>query len=178
MDARLSEIADRIAAERLAIRSNDNRLLRFVDSRRGGLATAVGLVGAAGMMVSEIRSAMNAPDSRTLQRMYQAATGIDRDRARDDLAFVSDRLAPFVIGTTSAEPAVIIRGVALALLMAAARDDRQLPAAIEQSWAIWVDETDIRPINPDPTGARTAANAYIAAWESALVGPGSPSSSN
>lgn len=110
--------------------------------------------------------------------MYEAATGIDRDRARDDLAFVSDRLAPFVIGTMSGEPAVIIRRVALALLMAAARDDRQLPAAIAQSWTIWVDETDIRPINPDPTGARNAANAYTGAWESALVGPGSTSSSN
>lgn len=178
MDARLSGIADRLAAERLAIRSNDNRLLRFADSRRDRLATAVGLVGAAGMVVSGIRSGMSAPDSNTPRRMYQAATGVDRDRAADDLAFVSDRLTPFVVGTMSGEPAVIIRGVALALLMAAARDNRQLPAAIAQSWTSWVHETNIRPINPDPTGARNAANAYIAAWEAALVGPGSPSSSN
>jgi hypothetical protein len=178
VDARLPEIADRLAAERLAIRSNDNRLLRFADSRQGRLARAVGLFGAAGMVVSGIRSVMKAPDSNTLRRMYEAATGVDRDRARDDLAFVSDRLAPCVIGDISDEPAVTIKRVALALLMAAAYDDRRLPAAVDQSWNVWIAETDIRPINPDPAGARNAGNAYIAAWESELVGPGSPSSSS
>ena len=98
------------AAERLAIRSKDNRLLRFADSRRGRFATAVGLVGSAGMVVSGLRSVMKAPDPSTLRRMYEAATGLDRDRAREDLSFVSDRLAPFVIGAMSDEPSVIVRG--------------------------------------------------------------------
>lgn len=177
MDPRLSEIAGHLAAGPLAIRSKDNRLLRFADSRQGRLAQAVGLLGAAGMVVSGLRSVMKAPDSNALRRMYETATGLDRDRARDDLAFVSDRLAPFVIGTTSDEPSAIVRRVALALLMAAAQDDRRLPVAVVQSWNIWVAETDIRPINPDPTDARNAANEYVTAWESELVGPGSPSPS-
>jgi len=167
VDARLSEIADLLAADRLAIFFNDNRLIRFSERRKGRLATAVGIVGSIGMGVTAFRSMTKAPVLSTLQRMYGAATGLDRDRAREDLAFVSDRMAPLVAEIMSGDPAPTVRNVALSLVVAAAQDNRRLPPAVADTWTGWVAATESGPA--DPTVVRAAATAYVAAWQAELA---------
>jgi len=46
--------------------------------------------------VSVFRRVRRLPDQETTRRLYEQATGVDRDRANADLALVADRLSPLV----------------------------------------------------------------------------------
>jgi hypothetical protein len=91
----LDDVADRLAQQPLALRQSSNRVMRAEE--RGGLVGIIaGVVGDMWMAVSASRRYPRLPDQLTTRRLYEQATGLDRDRANADLDLVADRLAPLV----------------------------------------------------------------------------------
>jgi hypothetical protein len=89
----LDEVADRLAQQPLAVRHSSNRLTR-AEERGGLIGMIAGVVGGIWMAVSVFRRYPRVPDQLTTRRLYEQATGLDRDRANADLDLVADRLAP------------------------------------------------------------------------------------
>lgn len=148
-----------------------NSLTRFAGSREGALATAAGFVGGFSMAAKGVLSALTVSDSQPVREMYEAVTGVGPERARADLAFVSERLAPFLtVSALSKYPNESVRKAALILLVAAADADQRMAPEIAAAWEQWRlfldrrDERDGRKAN-----LLNAAKAYAAAWEPMLA---------
>jgi hypothetical protein len=94
--SRLDEVADQLAQQPLAVRHGTSRLLARAEKRRGRIGIIAGVVGGVWMAVSTLRRYPRVPDQLATRRLYEQATGADRDRANADLALVTDRLSPLV----------------------------------------------------------------------------------
>lgn len=112
------------------------------------------------------------PDPLAIRRLYQAATGADRDRAREDLEFVSDRLMPFLGRDSSGDLTQTIRGAAQSLVEAAANSKRRLPEAVSDTFARYIEATEAD--SPATERAMEAADAYVTAWQTHLALSPSP----
>lgn len=168
MDPRLVEIADALASEPVSMGLGGNRLTRFAGSREGALATVAGFVGAFSLVARQVKSAINAADSQEAREMYEAVTGVGPARASEDLAFVSERLAPFAtVGALSKYPTTTARRVALELVVAAAHADRLLPETVTVAWDHWL--LFLRARDHNKTELLQAASAYASAWEAVLA---------
>jgi hypothetical protein len=91
MASQLDEVADRLAQQPLDVRHCCPGVLVRAQERRGLLETVAGVVGGVWVVVSALRQYPRLPDQLTTRRLYEQATGIDRDRANADLALVADR---------------------------------------------------------------------------------------
>jgi hypothetical protein len=94
--SQLDDVADQLAQQPLAVRHGSSRLLARAEKRRGPVGTIAGVVGGVWMAVSALRRYPRLADQLTTRRLYEQATGVDRDRANADLALVADRLSPLV----------------------------------------------------------------------------------
>jgi hypothetical protein len=92
----LAEVAERLAQLPLAARPGSNRLVRISEGR-GDVGRIATVTGKAAAWVRVVPRLMRQPDPIGTRRLYQQATGFDRDRAREDIDLVADRLAPLGI---------------------------------------------------------------------------------
>jgi hypothetical protein len=79
----LDEVADQLAQQPLATRHSSNHL--FAREPRGPIGIIASVIGAVGMALSTFRRYQRLPDQLTTRRLYEQATGADRDRANADL---------------------------------------------------------------------------------------------
>lgn len=164
--SQLNEVADRLAQQPLAVRHGSNRLLARAEKRRGPAGIIAGVIAAAWMAVSAFRRYPRLPDQLTTRRLYEQATGVDRDRANADLALVADRLSPLVNAPDGSQgDALVIRASRrLVAWVAAGRAAGQM-SAVEAAFAHWVQVAE------EPNVASEALvdslESYIDAWDAA-----------
>jgi hypothetical protein len=89
--SQLDEVADRLAQQPLDLRHCCPGVLVRAQDRRGLLGTVAGVVGGVWMAMSALRRYPRLPDQLSIRRLYEQATGVDRDQANTDLALVADR---------------------------------------------------------------------------------------
>jgi hypothetical protein len=175
MSSELDEVGERLAEQWLAARlMTGNRLTAYADRRGGRLgfvAGLAGLVGAVPGIVSMFRKQSQLPDQRATRRLYEAATGIDRDQANADLAFVTDRLSPLVYAPEGPRGDALMVSAAHRLVawVAAGRVADEQMSGVETAFARWVevDEDD----DPDAQVLMERAASYAAAWDAATSPP-------
>jgi hypothetical protein len=119
------------------------------------------------MAVSAFRRYPRLPDQLTTRRLYEQATGVDRDRANADLALVADRLSPLVNAPDGSQGDALVIGASRRLVawVAAGRAAGQM-SAVEAAFAHWVQVAE------EPNVASEALvdslESYIDAWDAAL----------
>lgn len=166
--SQLDEVADRLAQEPLAVRHGWNRLLAVAEERQGLIGIIAGVVGAAGMAVSTLRRYPRPTDQLTTRRLYEQATGVDRDRANADLALVADRLAPLVGAPDGPQGDALVRGASRRLVAWVAEDrtgDEQM-SAVEAAFARWVQLAEDAD-DAAPEAIVDSLGSYVDAWGAA-----------
>jgi hypothetical protein len=163
----LDEVADRLAQQPLAVRHSSNRLLAYAEERQGLVGITAFAVGAVGMAVSIFRRYPRVPDQLTTRRLYEQATGVDRDRANADLALVADRLSPLVSAPEGSQGDLLVRGASRRLVawVAAGRTDDEQMSNIEAAFAQWVQVSEHDDSAPD--AFVNSLESYLDAWEAA-----------
>ena len=81
------------------------------------------------MAVSAFRRSPRLADQLTTRRLYEQATGVDRDRVNADLALVADRLAPLVSAADGPQGDALVLGASrcrVAWVAAGRTGDRQM----------------------------------------------------
>jgi hypothetical protein len=120
------------------------------------------------MAVSAFRRYARLPDQLTTRRLYQQATGVDRDRANADLALVADRLSPLVSAPDGPQGDALVIGASRRLVawVAAGRGADGQMSAVEGAFARWVQVAE------EPDAASEAfvdsLESYVDAWDAAL----------
>jgi hypothetical protein len=164
--SQLDEVADQVAQQPLAVRHGSNRFL--VRERPGLLGIIGGVAGAVWMAVSVFRRVRRLPDQVTTRRLYEQATGLDRDRANADLALVADRLSPLVSAPDGPHgDALVLRASRrLVAWVAAGRTADEQMSDVEAAFAHWVQVAENDDAAP---GARVESlESYAEAWDAAL----------
>src|ERR687891_2605162 len=136
--SQLDKVADQVAQQPLAVRHGSNRFL--VRERPGLVGIIGGVAGAVWMAVSVFRRVRRLPDQVTTRRLYEQATGVDRDRANADLAIVADRLSPLVSAPDGPQGDALVLGASRRLVawVAAGRTADEQMSAVEAAFADWV----------------------------------------
>jgi hypothetical protein len=165
--SQLDEVADQLAQQPLAVRHGSNRLLARAEERRGLIGTIAGLVGGLWMAVSALRGYPRLPDQLTTRRLYEQATGADRDRANADLALVADRLLPLVGAPDGPQGDALVLGASrrLAAWVAGGRAADEQMSAVEAAFARWIQlaEDD----DAAPRAIMDSLASYVDAWDAA-----------
>jgi hypothetical protein len=164
--SQLDEVADQVAQQPLAVRHGSNRFL--VRERPGLLGVIGGVAGAVWMAVSVFRRVRRLPDQVTTRRLYEQATGLDRDRANADLALVADRLSPLVSAPDGPHGDALVLGASRRLVawVAAGRTADEQMSDVEAAFAHWVQVAEDDDAAP---GARVESlESYAEAWDAAL----------
>jgi hypothetical protein len=166
--SQLDEVAYRLAQQPLAVRHGSNRLLARAEERRGLIGTIAGLVGGLWMAVSAFRRYPRLPDQLTTRRLYEHATGADRDRANADLALVADRLSPLVGASDGPQGDALLLGASRRLVawVAAGRTADEQMSAVEAAFADWVQVVEDDAAAPEAIVDKLESYAY--AWDAAL----------
>jgi hypothetical protein len=172
----LDEVADRLAEEPLKFRRLTNNPLDAWAERRGGrVGKIVGFVGAVTMGIRFVVT-HRPPDVRTTRatrRLYQQATGVDRDRAHADVAVVSDRLSPLVAVAPAGprgDDLVVAASRRLVAWVAAGRPADDQMAGVEAAFARWVQFAEGDAATP--SALVEAAESCVAAWEAVVRSTG------
>jgi len=165
--SQLDEVADRLAQQPLAVRHSGNRLVARAEERRGLVGIMAFVVGAVGMAVSVFRRYPRLTDQLTTRRLYEQATGVDRDRANADVALVADRLAPLVGAPYGSRGDALVLGASRRLVawVAAGRTDDEQVSNIEAAFAHWVQVAEHN--DPAPDAFVNSLDSYVDAWEAA-----------
>jgi hypothetical protein len=163
----LDEVADRLAQQPLAVRHSGNRLVARAEERRGLVGIMAFVVSAVGMAVSVFRRYPRLTDRLTTRRLYEQATGVDRDRANADVALVADRLAPLVGAPYGSRGDALVLGASRRLVawVAAGRTDDEQVSNIEAAFAHWVQVAEHN--DPVPDAFVNSLDSYVDAWEAA-----------
>jgi hypothetical protein len=164
--SQLDEVADQVAQQPLAVRHGSSRFL--VRERPGLVGIIGGVAGAVWMAVSVFRRVRRLPDQVTTRRLYEQATGVDRDRANADLALVADRLSPLVSAPDGPHGDALVLGASrrLVALVAAGRTAGEQMSAVEAAFAHWVQVAEDDDAGP---GALVESlESYAEAWDAAL----------
>jgi hypothetical protein len=166
--SQLDEVADRLAQQPLAIRHGSNRLLARTAKRRGPVGLIASILAAAWMAVSTFRRYPRPPDQLTTRRLYEQATGVDRDRAYADLDLVADRLSPLVNAPNGPQGDALVIGASHRLVawVAAGRSADGLMSAVETAFARWAQVAEA----PDAASEALvdSLESYVGAWDAAL----------
>jgi hypothetical protein len=166
--SQLDEVADQLAQQPLAVRHGSSRLLARAEKRRGPVGIIAGVVGGVWMAVSTLRRYPRLADQLTTRRLYEQATGVDRDRANADLALVADRLSPLVSAPDGPQGDALVLGASRCLVawVAAGRTaDRQM-SAVEAAFADWIQVAEDH--DPDSEAFVDSLGSYVDAWDAAL----------
>jgi hypothetical protein len=162
--SRLDEVADQLAQQPLAVRHGTSRLLARAEKRRGRIGIIAGVVGGVWMAVSTLRRYPRVPDQLATRRLYEQATGADRDRANADLALVTDRLSPLVAAPDGPKGDALVLGASRRLVawVAGGRTADEQISAVETAFARWVQLTE----DDDATSeAMRSLESYVHAWD-------------
>jgi hypothetical protein len=166
--SQLDEIADRLAQQPLDIRHGCPGVLVRAQERRGPLGTVAGLVGGVWMAVSALGQYRRLPNQLTTRRLYEQATGVDRDRAHADLALVADRLSPLINAPDGPQGDALVLGAARRLVawVAAGRTPGGQMSDVEAAFAHWVaiSEKD----RAAPEAVMDSLESYVEAWDAAV----------
>lgn len=169
--SQLDEVADRLAQQPLAVRHSGNRLLRLAERRQGLTGILAGVVGAAAMGVSALRRIPRLPDRLSTRRLYDQATGVDRDQANADVDLVADRLSPLVNAPDGPQGDALVRIASRRLVawVAGGRPDDAQMSGVEAAFAQWVgiSEQD----DPEPHAVLHSVEAHVEAWEATTRPP-------
>jgi hypothetical protein len=162
----LDEVADQLAQQPLATRHSSNRLL--AREPRGLIGIIAGVIGAVGMALSAFRRYQRLPDQLTTRRLYELATGADRDRANADLALVADRLSPFVGTPAGPQGDALVLGASRRLVawVAAGRTADEQMSAVEAAFAHWVQVAE--DDDAAPGALVDSLESYADAWDAAM----------
>jgi hypothetical protein len=162
--SRLDEVADQLAQQPLAVR-HGSRLLARAEKRRGRIGIIAGVVGGVWMAVSTLRRYPRVPDQLATRRLYEQATGADRDAANADLALVSDRLSPLVTAPDGPKGDALVLGASRRLVawVAGGRTADEQMSAVEAAFARWVQLTE----DDDATSEAImrSLESYVHAWD-------------
>jgi hypothetical protein len=165
--SQLDEVADQLAQQPLAVRHGSSRFLVRATERRGLVGIIGGVAGAVWMAVSVFRRVRRLPDQVTTRRLYEQATGVDRDRANADLALVADRLSPLMSAPAGPQGDALVLGASRRLVawVAAGRTADEQMSAVEAAFADWVQVTEDDDAAP---GALVGSlESYAEAWDAA-----------
>jgi hypothetical protein len=166
--SQLDEVADRLAQQPLAVRHGSNRLLARAEKRPGPAGIIAGVLAAAWMAVSAFGRYPRLPDQLTTRRLYEQATGVDRDRANADLALVADRLSPLVSAPDGLQGDALVIGASRRLVawVTAGRSADGQMSAVEAAFAHWVQVAE----GPDAASQALvdSLESYVDAWDAAL----------
>ncbi|MGH9228420.1 MAG: hypothetical protein ACRD07_06755 [Acidimicrobiales bacterium] len=160
-------MADQLALQPLAVRHGGRRFLRATEPR--GLVGIIGAVaGVAWMAVSVLRRVLRLPDPITTRRLYEQATGVDRDRANADLALVADRLSPLVSGPDGPHGDALVLGASRRLVawVAAGRTADEQMSVVEAAFAHWVQAAE--DDDAAPGALVESVQSYAATWDAVL----------
>jgi hypothetical protein len=165
--SQLDEVADRLAQQPLAVRHSSSRLLVRAQERRGLVGIVAGVVGAVWMAVSTLRLYPRLPEQLTTRRLYEQATGVDRDRANADLALVADRLSPLVNAPDGPQGDALVRAASRRLVawVAAGRTNDEQLSDVEAAFAHWVQVAEHD--DPDADAFANSLESYVDAWDAA-----------
>src|ERR687898_238525 len=163
--SRSGELYRRTRWQPRAVRHGTSRLLARAEKRRGAVGTVAGVVGGVWMAVSTLRRYPRVPDQLATRRLYEQATGADRDRANADLALVSDRLSPLVAAPDGPEGDALVLGASRRLVawVAGGRTADEQMSAVEAAFARWVQLTE----DDDATSEAImrSLESYVHAWD-------------
>ena len=167
--SQLDEVADQLAQQPLAVRHGSNRFLVRAGEERGLVVGIIaGVVGAVWMAVSILRRLPRLPDPMTTRRLYEQATGVDRDRANADLALVADRLSPLVSARDGPQGDALVLGASRRLVawVAAGRTADEQMSAVEAAFAHWVQVAE--DDDAAPGALVDSLESYAEAWDAAM----------
>jgi hypothetical protein len=164
--SQLDKVADQVAQQPLAVRHGSNRFL--VRERPGLVGIIGGVAGAVWMAVSVFRRVRRLPDQVTTRRLYEQATGVDRDRANADLAIVADRLSPLVSAPDGPQGDALVLKASRRLVawVAAGRTADEQMSAVEAAFADWVQVAE--DDDAVPGALVESLESYAEAWDAAL----------
>jgi len=148
----------------------NNRLDAWAERRDGRVGKIVGFVGAMAMAVRVVAT-VRRPDVRATRRLYEQATGVDRDQANADVAVVSERLSPLVVVAPAGprgDDLVVAVSRRLVAWVAAGRPVDEEMAGVEAAFARWVQVAEDDAVTSSALVA--PAESCVAAWE-AVVRP-------
>jgi hypothetical protein len=164
VSSQLDEVADQLAQQPLAVRHSSNRLLARAE-KRGRIGIIAGVVGGVWMAVSTLRRYPRVLDQLATRRLYEQATGADRDRANADLALVTDRLSPLVGAPDGPKGDALVLGASRRLVawVAGGRTADEQMLAVEAAFARWVQLTED---DDAASGAIMGSlESYVHAWD-------------
>src|ERR687891_1831721 len=163
--SQLDKVADQVAQQPLAVRHGSNRFL--VRERPGLVGIIGGVAGAVWMAVSVFRRVRRLPDQVTTRRLYEQATGVDRDRANADLGLVADRLSPLVSAPDGPQGDALVLGASRRLVawVAAGRTNDEQLSDVEAAFAHWVQVAEHD--DPDADAFANSLESYVDAWDAA-----------
>lgn len=169
--SQLDEVADRLAQQPLDLRHCCPGVLVRAQDRRGLLGTVAGVVGGVWMAVSALRRYPRLPDQLSTRRLYEQATGVDRDQANANLALVADRLSPLVNAPDGPQGDVLVRIASRRLVawVAAGRPDDEKMSGVEAAFAQYVRITE--QDDPEADAVVQSVGAYVDAWEATTRPP-------
>ena len=158
-------MADQLAQQPLAVRQSSNRLLARAEKRRGRIGIIAGVIGGLWMAVSTLRRYPRVPDQLATRRLYEQATGADRDRANADLALVTDRLSPLIGAPDGPKGDALVLGASRRLVawVAGGRTADEQMSAVEAAFARWV-----QLIEDDDAASEAimgSLESYVHAWD-------------
>jgi len=166
--SQLDEVADRLAQQPLDVRHCCPGVLVRAQERRSLLGTVAGVVGGVWMAVSALRRCSRLPDQLTTRRLYEQATGVDRDRANADLTLVADRLSPLVNAPDGPQGDALVLGASRRLVawVAAGRSADGQMSDVEAAFAHWVEIAEEDRAAPE--AIMDSLESYVEAWDAAL----------
>ena len=167
--SQLDEVADQLAQQPLAVRHGSSRFLVRAGEERGLVVGIIaGVVGAVWMAVSVLRRLPRLPDPMTTRRLYEQATGVDRDRANADLALVADRLSPLMSAPDGPQGDALLLGASRRLVawVAAGRTADEQMSAVEAAFAHWVQVAE--DDDAAPGAVVESLESYAEAWDAAM----------
>jgi hypothetical protein len=166
--SQLDEVADRLAQQPLDVRHCCPGVLVRTRDRQGLLGTVAGMVGAVWMAVAALGRYRRLPDQLTTRRLYELATGIDRDRANADLALVADRLSPLVNAPNGPQgDALVLRASRrLVAWVAAGRPADGHVSDVKAAFAHWVEIAEGERAAPE--AIMDGLRSYVEAWDTAV----------
>jgi hypothetical protein len=116
------------------------------------------------MAVAAFRRYPQLPDQLTTRRLYEQATGVDRDRANADLALVADRLSPLVNAPDGPHGDALVLGASRRLVawVAAGRTADERMSDVEAAFAHWVQLAEEDGAAPE--AIMDSLYSYVEAW--------------
>ncbi len=104
------------------------------------------------------------------RRLYEQATGVDRDRANADLALVADRLSPLMSAPDGPQGDALLLGASRHLVawVAAGRTADEQMSAVEAAFARWVQVAE--DDDAAPGALVESLESYVEAWDAAMRG--------